>query len=662
VTDHGDAAEHDADHEAAEHDAAEHDAAEHDAAEHDAAEHDAAEHDAAEHDAADPPAPGGSPSDDRDGHDPAGAPRLLGAGNIRLGDGRVLGGGSVGRRYGPLAGILAALVVMAGVVAVGNGDEPAGANGGDAPAQGNAQAPADPNAEFTPEGVTPWSVAEERGTTDDIDWGERCDTERGTMAYPLLGAPECFAPFDGDNGGATAPGVTGDTVTVVLYQPQEHDPILDYITGAIGAADSNADVAKTLQDWTRFYETFFETYGRHVDLIPYTATGVSNDDVAARADATQIAEQYAPFAVIGGPILSSAFGDALVSRRILCIDCMPVGRDDYLERHSPYIATWHIGPDQADRHVAEFIGKQLEGRKAVHAGDRAFQRKTRRFGVVYLSNGQDADDLGPFEDALGDQGVTIDQAVAYASPVDLQRDAPALIARLRAAGDTSVIFIGDPVAPQPLTTAATAQGYFPEWILVGAGFTDATLFGRTYDQRQWAHAFGVTFLPARVDPRNDDTNELYRWFFGHRPPAGGAGLTLLDVQLLYAVLQGAGPDLTPHAFQQALFAAPPSPRLVTSPQLSWGDHDVWPTTDHAGIDDATVVWWNPDARGPDEAGRVGRGMYEYVDGGRRFLPGEWPTEALPLFEGAHAVALYERPPGAADVPEYPVPPAAVSNN
>jgi hypothetical protein len=44
-------------------------------------------------------------------------------------------------------------------------------------------------------------------------------------------------------------------------------------------------------------------------------------------------------------------------------------------------------------------------------------------------------------------------------------------------------------------------------------------------------------------------------------------------------------------------------------------------------------------------------MYEYVDGGRRYLPGEWPTAPLPLFEAEGAVALYDRPPPVAAVAE-----------
>ena len=48
-------------------------------------------------------------------------------------------------------------------------------------------------------------------------------------------------------------------------------------------------------------------------------------------------------------------------------------------------------------------------------------------------------------------------------------------------------------------------------------------------------------------------------------------------------------------------------------------------TDYNGIDDATLIWWDPTATGPDEIRKDGTGMWQYVDGGKRYLPGEWPT-------------------------------------
>ena len=86
-----------------------------------------------------------------------------------------------------------------------------------------------------------WADGEAAGLTEDLDWGDRCDTERGTARDPdVVGAPPCYLPFEGDNGGATDEGVTADTIKVVRYLAPEQDPIIKYITDAVAVDDTNA--------------------------------------------------------------------------------------------------------------------------------------------------------------------------------------------------------------------------------------------------------------------------------------------------------------------------------------------------------------------------------------------------------------------------------------
>src|SRR4029077_12271958 len=73
-----------------------------------------------------------------------------------------------------------------------------------------------------------------------------------------------------------------------------------------------------------------------------------------------------------------------------------------------------------------------------------------------------------------------------------QENARTMIAKLKDAGVTSVVFTGDPLTPSSLTIEATAQNYFPEWVIGTNALVDIALFGRTYDQEQWKHAFGRT--------------------------------------------------------------------------------------------------------------------------------------------------------------------------
>ncbi len=226
-----------------------------------------------------------------------------------------------------------------------------------------------------------FSDAEEQGI--EVEWDERCDTERGTIAVPDYFAPECYAPFEGDNGGATAPGVTADSIKVVYYLAQEEDPIINYITDAIASDDTNEQQIETMQNVVRFYETYYETYGRTVELIPFVATGGAADEVAARADAVRIAEEIQPFVVWQGPALTPAFGDELAARGVMCISCVPGQPTEFYQERAPYV--WAIDGSQQQKqdHVFEFVSKQLIGKPASHAGEELAATE-RTFGLLYI--------------------------------------------------------------------------------------------------------------------------------------------------------------------------------------------------------------------------------------------------------------------------------------
>jgi hypothetical protein len=551
------------------------------------------------------------------------------------------------RRYGPLIAILAAVAVVAGVIAGTRGGNHASGSAARATAGGSRTA-----------GVLSWSQAKAQGKTKSIDWGSRCDTTTGRLKYPYYFAGQCYAPFKGSNGGATYQGVTAHSIKVVLYLSEPNDPVLGYIEGAISDTDTNQQTIETVDGYVKFLQTYYETYGRKIDLVPFVATGNATDEVAARADATTIAETIKPFAVLGGPILTAAFGQEIVASKVFCVACMPSQPDSYYIQHSPYVIGLGMNADEGQIQLADYIGAQLGNRPAAFAGDPAMRREKRKFGLVYISTGQESntqtDDL---VQSLAKFGVTLSARLAYSSPVTI--DAVGLIAKLKAAGVTSVIFSGDPVAPGTLTRAATSQNYFPEWIISGAALTDSAIFARTYDQKQWAHAFGITFGAARTDPSVSGSTYLYHWFYGKNPPAAtGAAVITPLITLLFVALQSTGPDVTPASVLAALFAAPKPPEALTQPMITYGKHGIWPVTDYQGVDDATEIWWNPGATGPDELNHPGQGLYEYVDGGKRYLPGGWPHTAPDVFTTKGAVTIYKTIPPSERVLNYPSPAGA----
>ncbi len=548
-------------------------------------------------------------------------------------------------RYLPLT---AAVVVVSLVVLVaggGSGEDVAGPPGPSRPA------------------ALPLTFDQARARGVDVDWGPTCDTTRGRVAVPLSYAPPCVEPWDGgDNGGATAPGVTADTITVAVYQAQPD--LLEQTYFEDSGSDESLDTELvTNQQYADFFAAHYQTYGRTVRLVPVKASGPPDDDVAAKADAIRVATEVKAFASWGGPGQTAAYADELAARGVLCVgDCVLAQPDAFLRSRAPYIWPTLASPGQAAQHWAAFVGKELAGRRATHAGTPDLRDRTRRFGIVRYDDepGTFDETFRSFRRLLARAGVDVSTELPY--QLDLERaqeTARTIIAALKEDDITSVILAGDSVFPTFLTAEATRQDYFPEWVVMGYAYTDTAVFGRTYDQEQWKHAFGVSLLPVRQTDSTDELAQILVWQSG-RPPAASTFRVLVQAPLIFFTgLHLAGPDLTPETFRDGLFRYP-SAADTSAPflHLSWGRHDIWPRTDFTGGDDATVIFWDPDAVGPDEVGNVDRGMWRYALGGRRYLPADWPNGRVGLYDVARSVTVLDAlPPGDAP-PDYPAPAAS----
>ena len=511
-------------------------------------------------------------------------------------------------------------------------------------------------------GVMFYEEAVTRCIADDIDWGERCDEETGRLKLPTSIPPACFAPFEGDNGGATARGVTEDSINIVYWRWMEDDFILNYITGPIANDDSNSDAEESLRGMLEYYETYYETYGRSVNLIFYEGTGLISDAVSARADAVKIAEEYDPFMVWNGPTLTNAFEDELVSRGIACLSCGPSQTIDYYRENDPLAWAFGMSGVQANLLASEYVGKQLAGRNAVYAGDSDYQNSPRVFGRLWIESGEAAvENEAEFQELLAGYGVDVAESVAFTlDPASLQEQASSAIAKFKASGVTTVMFSGDPISPRDFTREATAQGYFPEWVHIGSVLADTNIFARTYDQDQWANAFGITTLAARVDPTISGAPFRYKWFFGEPAPADDS-LGVIDPwpATFYPIIQGIGPNLTYENWKEALDIADPTPQTLTSGSFSWGVTGRWPAEleyDFFGGDDITVFWWDTTKEGLDEADTLAPGMYFFADGGQRYLLGEIPEEDIVLFDRSTSSDIYmEWPEGEAPIYYEPLP-------
>jgi hypothetical protein len=558
------------------------------------------------------------------------------------------------KRYGPIVAIVA---LIGGAVVVFGGGGGGGDDGGD-----DDTASGDP-LEVTPEELirsgpmTP-QKAELEGESD-VDYGPDCDPETGRIRLPTIYAAPCVVPFEGDNGGATAQGVTADAVKVIAYQP---DPAVDPIGSSL-IAGAGADVdpeanRQTMQGYVDVFNAVFETYGRELQLEFFTGTGANDDVEAAMADAIAIAEQQ-PFAVLGGPLQAqAAFTTEIAAEGIISVPVQPLPESLVAENY-PYV--WGVTtPTQAAMLASEAIGNLAGPGPAEMAGDPALQAQDRRYAIVHYDTA-DGDHQEAFEalrDGLSEQGIELATDIEYVLDVArMQESARTMIAQLEDAGVTTVIFYGDFLMPQSLTAEATAQDFFPEWILGPNLLADTALFARGFDQSQWGNGFALGYAGTPGSTETGTAYTIYTWAYAEEPPSNIYAILEPGLREVFGGIHLAGADLTPETFRDGMLRNPPSGEGPTRPQTSRGNYGVWPTFDYGSTDSVTLMWWDPEARSVDEVGNEDLGSYRFANGGQRYLLGELPTslEEAGLFDVGSSVVEYDELPTEDRPPDYPPP-------
>jgi hypothetical protein len=485
-----------------------------------------------------------------------------------------------------------------------------------------------------------------------------CDAQRNRLKIPFGGWVPCVKEWkDGaDNGGATSPGVTKDSINVILIklpdaaQRVSIAPIRNRATGDFATMDD------AVRDTLPLLEKFYETWGRKVNVTVMESSGA--DEAAQRADAVAIAAKK-PFAVIDTVNLFVTDSE-LAKQKIIVIGGAAPNRTAIAQ--APY--RWPISIDSDATAVlgAELVGKTLVGKKAEFAGSPDLQSKTRVFGTVRPDDSTAPDYSAAFAE-LKKRGGKLALDLTYTPPLDqtqttsaAQETAPALISKLKDAGVTTVLALSPLPMMIALTNAATAQDYHPEWIMMGVG-PDLSVVYRQFDQEQWAHAFGVLGLgPGVVAPSTSvGTVGLFNWYW-----TANAGVyttaAVSPLEELFAGIHMAGPKLTPQTFQAGMFSRPAvggaAEGFVTAAMRAFGPAAKLPYDEYMVGGDVSIVWWDPTAVFPNQ---TAAGTFRFVDGGKRLLAGQMPTKLPKLFDPnapGTIISLPTSPPGELP-PTYP---------
>ena len=197
-----------------------------------------------------------------------------------------------------------------------------------------------------------------------------------------------------------------------------------------------------------------------------------------------------------------------------------------------------------------------------------------------------------------------------------------MIAKLKAAKVTTVIFAGDPVTPVVAHEGGDRAELLPRVGRARRRVHRHVAVRPQYDQKQWAHAFGVSTLPTPVTPEADQLYSILVWQSGKGPEAKTFKVLVQAPLIFYTALHLAGPDLTAADVPRRAVPLPVRRRRTRRDlHLSWGNHDIWPTTDFFGSDDATLIWWNPNGQGRRRGRQRGQGDVGVRRRGQALPPG-----------------------------------------
>jgi len=458
-----------------------------------------------------------------------------------------------------------------------------------------------------------------QGTATEVSSGEPATGWNDTVTacpdrqlqVPDLGySPPCYA-FAGDNGGETARGVTADTIKVTYRLTSDQNLlVLLGVLGNVPLDESNAEQEATAQALVEYFNANFQFYGRKIELVGYEGRGqilpefTGGGQDAATNDSIKVANEIGAFADVTG--LTQPYADALARNAVVNIGAPYMSRQWY-ESHRPY--SWSTFPDcTATAEVSGLYANQrLFGRDA-HWAEGELHDEPRTLAVIAPNNLEYQQCVDTFEEQIGEAGHDVALRLDYTlDPSQLKTQAASLMAKLKAENTTSVSCACDPIMQMYLAQEATAQGYYPEWLIAGVGFIDMDLGGQIISKNapdQWVRAFGGSPWAAQQPPETSVAYAAYRSVRDDEP-------SLLVDQIYHQLLtlalgiQMAGPDLTPETFETGLFSYPPG----TGQAGAW---DFGPGH-YTPVIDIREIWWDPNKISPFN-GEPG----SYADNGQRY--------------------------------------------
>ena len=439
-------------------------------------------------------------------------------------------------------------------------------------------------------------------------------------------SPPCIS-FSGNNGGATAPGVSANAINVTYRFTSDSQSFQQTLASLGGAniTDTNADIERTITAMATYFDNHFQFYGRKLNFEFFNGQGSITNELLgsgqqqADADAVTSAQSEHAFAELNAA--SEPYGVALSQQHVVNFG-VPYLSGQFMGQYAPYM--WSLDTESNDvvQATSDLYLKSLAGGNAAYAGG-SLQGKPRKVAIIAPSNPwyQSAAQTAVQQDAAAGHPVA-DNIQYQLNLSTLSSQASNVISQLQNDGITTVICGCDPVFPVYLTSRAAEQGYTPEWVVAGVALTDNDIVGQLFQQSEWSHAFGVTFNGPTLPKQNTFGYAAYKQINPSSEPANAVDIIYAQMYEMAIGIEMAGPDLTAQTFENGMRAYPGSTAGASNALYgTW----QFPTGHFTPQMDWSFIYWNPTKTSPynDKTG-------SYVVATTRNKIGSYAGGALPL--------------------------------
>lgn len=438
---------------------------------------------------------------------------------------------------------------------------------------------------------------------------------------PSVYAPPCAPAFTGSNGGSTAYGVTGDTIRICFLMQLTGASTTDgELPQTVQPGESSVNTTYTVLE--QYFNSRLQLYGRKLQFYYVASPSGQSGTAQSYARADKAKEQDGCFASIQETNADEL--DELARDHVLTFTLAQLP-ESYFEAKNPYIWSFTPSASNAIELGAQYYCAKLAGRPPTYTDDPSFNYKApRKVGLVVIDTPQYGNmGQAATQQLEADCGVKPTAVVSYdlGSTASGSEGLASDMLRLKAAGVTTIFYLGDLISAVPFTDAAQSNSYYPEWFLPGFGGVDTGTTARDYNSAEWKHAFGFSFYEVPEPLEETDCYEAFHSVDPNSQPDSGMCTYMWDDMVqMFGGFQKVGPDLTVPNFEQTLFnqgQLPPNP--------PWHIAGGYSPENHTFPLYASEMWWDANATGADGQS----GAYMYLNGGKRYTFGQWPAGPTP---------------------------------